>query len=66
MIEQLNHYFILFLEYGLYIGLVFLFNLFIYDKYIQRHHQLLLNYPVIGRMRYLFEALRGAPSSIFC
>jgi len=58
MIDQLNHYFILFLEYGLYLGLFFLFNLFIYDKYIQRHHQLLINYPVIGRMRYLFEALR--------
>jgi len=58
MLDQLNHYFILFLEYGLYLGLFFLFNLFIYDKYIQRHHQLLINYPVIGRMRYLFEALR--------
>lgn len=32
--------------------------LFIYDRYIQRKHQLLINYPVIGRMRYLFEALR--------
>jgi glutamate synthase domain-containing protein 2 len=32
--------------------------LFIYDKYVQRKHQLLINYPVIGRMRYLFEALR--------
>ncbi len=58
MLEQLNHYFILFLEYGFYLGLFFLFNLFIYDKYMQRHHQLLINYPVIGRMRYLFEALR--------
>jgi glutamate synthase domain-containing protein 2 len=39
----------------------FLFSLvalFIYDRYIQRSHQLLINYPVIGRMRYLFEALR--------
>ncbi|MDD2567403.1 MAG: FMN-binding glutamate synthase family protein [Thiovulaceae bacterium] len=32
--------------------------LFIYDKFIQRKHALLINYPVIGRMRYLFEALR--------
>lgn len=32
--------------------------LFIYDRYVQRKHQLLINYPVIGRMRYLFEALR--------
>ncbi len=39
----------------LFVGLV---ALFIYDRYIQRKHQLLINYPVIGRMRYLFEALR--------
>ena len=39
----------------LFLGLV---ALFIYDRYIQRKHQLLINYPVIGRMRYLFEALR--------
>ena len=58
MLDLINHYFILFLEYGFYLGLFFLFNLFIYDKYMQRHHQLLINYPVIGRMRYLFEALR--------
>jgi glutamate synthase domain-containing protein 2 len=32
--------------------------MFIYDKYIQRKHQLLINYPVIGRLRYFFEALR--------
>lgn len=31
---------------------------FVYDKFIQRKHSLLINYPVIGRMRYLFEALR--------
>ena len=32
--------------------------LFIYDKFIQRKHQLLINYPVIGRFRYFFEMLR--------
>jgi len=32
--------------------------LYIYDRYIQRRHQLLINYPVIGRFRYLFEWLR--------
>ena len=36
---------------------IFIF-FFIYDKYIQRRHQLLINYPIVGRMRYLFEALR--------
>ena len=39
----------------LFLGVVFLF---IYDRYVQREHQLLINYPVIGRFRYLFEALR--------
>jgi len=40
---------------------IFLFGLFLmfmYDRYVQRKHALLINYPVIGRMRYLFEALR--------
>lgn len=32
--------------------------LFIYDRFVQRNHSLLINYPVIGRFRYLFEALR--------
>jgi len=40
---------------ALFVGLVFLF---IYDRFIQRQHSLLVNYPVIGRFRYLFEALR--------
>jgi len=39
----------------LFIGLI---ALFIYDRYVQRKHQLLINYPIIGRFRYLFEALR--------
>ena len=38
-----------------FIGLVMLF---IYDRFVQRNHSLLVNYPVIGRFRYLFEALR--------
>ena len=40
---------------ALFVGLVFLF---VYDRFIQRQHSLLVNYPVIGRFRYLFEALR--------
>ena len=35
-----------------------LIALYIYDRYVQRRHQLLINYPVIGRFRYFFEALR--------
>jgi glutamate synthase domain-containing protein 2 len=48
----------LFLDFFIFASLVGLFSLFIYDKYIQRKHSLLVNYPVIGRGRYLLEALR--------
>ncbi|MDD5211070.1 MAG: FMN-binding glutamate synthase family protein [Sulfuricurvum sp.] len=46
------------LEFGFWIIPVLLLMLFVYDRYVQREHQLLVHYPVIGRMRYLFEALR--------
>lgn len=51
-------FFIDFFEFFMLIILFFLVNLFIYDKYVQREHALLINYPIIGRMRYVFEALR--------
>ena len=38
--------------------LLLLINQYVYDKYIQRKSSLLINYPVIARMRYLFELLR--------
>ncbi len=31
---------------------------YVYDKYVQREHQLLVNYPIIGRLRYLLEEVR--------
>ena len=39
--------------------------LFIYDRYIQRENQLLINYPLIGRIRYLFYALRDPMRQYF-
>lgn len=42
----------------IYMLIAILFIAIIYDKYIQKKHQLLINYPVIGRLRYVFEALR--------
>jgi len=39
--------------------------LFIYDRYIQRENQLLINYPLIGRARYLFYALRDPMRQYF-
>ncbi len=47
-----------FIEFFLLAGIVGLIALFIYDKYVQRRSALLINYPVIGRVRYAFEALR--------
>jgi len=35
-----------------------LVNWYIFDKYIQREHQLLKNYPIIGRLRYVLEEVR--------
>lgn len=31
---------------------------YVHDKYVQRDHQLLVNYPIIGRLRYVFEEAR--------
>ncbi len=39
--------------------------LLIYDRYIQRENQLLINYPLIGRMRYLLYALRDPMRQYF-
>ena len=50
--------FLHFIEFFLLAAVIAVVMLFIYDKYIQRKHALLINYPVIGRMRYVFEALR--------
>ncbi len=36
-----------------------------YDRYIQRENQLLINYPLIGRLRYLFYALRDPMRQYF-
>ena len=51
------------MELGLtgYLGIVFLIVIvawYVHDKYVQREHQLLVNYPIIGRLRYLFEEVR--------
>ena len=47
-----------FIEFFILAGIIALFFLYIHDKYVQRRHALLINYPVIGRFRYLFETLR--------
>ena len=37
----------------------------IYDRFIQRHDQLLINYPLIGRLRYFFYLLRDPMRQYF-
>lgn len=39
--------------------------IFIYDRFIQRENQLLINYPLIGRMRYVFYAMRDPMRQYF-
>ena len=45
--------------------LVVLIAIFIYDRFIQRKNQLLINYPLVGRMRYLFYLLRDPMRQYF-
>ena len=45
--------------------LVFLVHVAIYDRFIQRKNQLLINYPLIGRLRYLFYMLRNPMRQYF-
>ena len=58
MFETIEEFLFESLEFLVILFVFFIFSLYIYDKYVQRKHQLLINYPVIGRMRYIFEALR--------
>ena len=58
LLHSLWNLFLDFFEFFIVAGILGIFFLFIYDRYIQRKHSLLINYPVIGRGRYLLEALR--------
>jgi len=42
-----------------------LFAMFIYDRFVQRKNQLLINYPLIGRLRYFFYMLRDPMRQYF-
>ena len=57
-IHLLWNLFLDFFEFFIIAALIALLFLFIYDRFIQRKHSLLINYPVIGRGRYLLEMLR--------
>jgi len=49
---------------GILLLLVFI-SIFIYDRFIQRKNQLLINYPLIGRLRYFFYMLRNPMRQYF-
>ncbi|MCX6051492.1 MAG: FMN-binding glutamate synthase family protein [Campylobacterales bacterium] len=57
-IHTLWSLFLDFFQFFVVLATLWIIALFVYDKYIQRQHALLINYPVIGRFRYFFEALR--------
>jgi len=57
-IDTIWEFFLEFFEFFIVAFIFFIAYLYFYDKYVQRKHALLINYPVIGRFRYLFEALR--------
>ena len=70
--ENLLHYFsVLSADWGILfklfaiIVLLILLAIAIYDRFIQRDNQLLINYPLIGRMRYLFYLLRNPMRQYF-
>jgi len=58
IIDTLWEFILHFFELFLVIFVLAIVFLYFYDRYVQRKHALLINYPVIGRFRYLFEALR--------
>ena len=35
-----------------------IFMWYVHDKYVQRQHQILVNYPIIGRLRFVFQEFR--------
>lgn len=53
------------MQIGLITLLVVAFLVLIYDKFVQRDNQLLINYPLIGRMRYFLYLLRDPMRQYF-
>ena len=50
--------FLLYLEFFVGGFVLIMLAWYVHDKYVQRDHQLLVNYPIIGRLRFLLEELR--------
>jgi len=58
LIHQLWTFILGFIEIFIIVFLIGILMLFVYDRFVQRKHALLINYPIIGRFRYFFQALR--------
>ncbi len=54
-----------FVKLLLIIVLIVMIAVAIYDRFIQRHNQILINFPLIGRMRYFFYLLRNPMRQYF-
>ncbi len=50
--------FLLYIEVIALVFFLIMLAWYIHDKYVQRDHQLLVNYPIIGRLRYVLEEAR--------
>lgn len=48
----------LYLDVIIVVFLIIIVAWYVHDKYVQRDHQLLVNYPIIGRLRYVLEEAR--------
>ncbi|MCH9813904.1 MAG: FMN-binding glutamate synthase family protein [Epsilonproteobacteria bacterium] len=42
----------------IFIVVLILFLWYLHDRFVQRNHSLLINYPIIGRLRYFLETIR--------
>ena len=60
-----SHEWSLFFKIIALIILFIMFTMLIYDRFVQRTNQLLINYPLIGRMRYFFHLLRDPMRQYF-
>ena len=62
--EMVRYYGVLSSDWGVVVKVLVLlvvlvlFAIFVYDRFVQRKNQLLINYPLIGRMRYIFYFIR--------
>jgi glutamate synthase domain-containing protein 2 len=70
--ENLFHYFtILSADWGILLKVFFIviilmmISVAMYDRFVQRRNQVLINYPLIGRLRYFFYLLRNPMRQYF-